>query len=621
LPAKIDFMKLTPSQKEAVTFTGGDAIIVAGAGSGKTLVLVEKVAWLVEELKVSPSEIAVITFTEKAAGELQERIARDDIFIGTIHAFASSLIRQHPSELGIDPDFQIMDEPLSMLERAVVIRKGLIELAEKGDSAAMEALENFGLRRSLKLLADLLSRNEFKPSPLLSLLLELKNRYQASKKEKRFLDFQDLEDLAIRLLRDPDQRRRHQEKYRWIFVDEFQDTSADQWKLLTLLHDPPNNRLVLVGDPRQSIYRFRGADPALFEKAKGEIGRRGGRILYLNENFRSQAGVIRFVNRVGERLFESFQPLIATRPSKGAGVERIELPETGSADERRGIEAERVAQKILDLKTKGIAWDEIALLFRTRRAIPFFEEAFQKEGIPYETRGGRSLLETPEVLSLNLWLRSLADPDDRIARTGLDYSPLKGITVSPEPDIGAMLETLFREALPRFIGQRGAERNLLEFKKLLLRLLTLGVRDLREMIAMIEGLRSDEARIPIPADGVTKGRVQLLTVHAAKGLEFPVVFLCDLAARGVAARSFTASEEEILLPKKDGGAKGLKERLVKSEEFLASEEREKEEELQESRRLLYVALTRAADLLIVPRESGKKETSRTRWIDLLHEDD
>ena len=601
-------MKLTPSQKEAVTYTQGDSIIVAGAGSGKTLVLAEKISFLIDSMNVDPARIVALTFTEKAAWELKERIGRE-MFIGTIHAFAASLIRQGAEFLEVNPEFEVMDEPLAMLEKTRVVRDGLLDLAEKGNPDALRALEEFGFRRSLKILTDLITKNEFGTSPLLPLLLQLKERYQSSKRNKRFLDFQDLEDLAVRLLRDPDQRQRYQEKYRWIFVDEFQDTSARQWEIFSLLHDT-KNRLVLVGDPRQSIYRFRKADPAIFEKASRTVQDRGGRILYLNENFRSRPEVLRFVNKVGGELFGgSFQPLVPTRPAKGAEVERIPLSPFKNSEERRKKEAEETVRKIRELLRGGFRGDEVALLFRTRRAVPFFEEELERAGIPYETRGGRSLLETTEVLSMILWLRSLAHPDDKIARTGLDYSPLKGITIAVEPDIKTLVETLFREALPRFPN---VERNLLEFKNLLLRLLQLGVKDLKEMTTMIEGLRSEEARIPIPADGPSKGRVQLLTVHAAKGLEFPVVFLCDPAGRVSGRRPFLTGEAEILLPEKDPEAEGLKERFQKSSEYLAREEKEKEEEFEESKRLLYVALTRASELLVIPMETRPEDRSERR---------
>lgn len=617
---------LTPSQQSAVFFNEGDSTLLAGAGSGKTSVIVEKVAVLVERLHVPSDKILVVTFTEKAAAEVKERIEKrcgqSGMTLGTLHGFAADILRNQ----GESPDLRILNEFLTSLEKGRCVREKTLTLIEERDPETLRAVERFGFKRSLKFFIDLMSEPAHRRGqhPFQSAFAAIQSHYEARKSALGAVDFDDLETRLLAFIKSAPQV--FESKFSWIIVDEFQDTSPIQWEILDCLRKAARCRIVLVGDPRQSIYRFRGADPSLFLKIGRELKQEGGKILELAENFRSSRGVVAFVNAVAEPLFtENFPPMKAMRKDEGF-VERLWI-EDGPAAEFRAAEASAVTQRLLELRSEGHLWKTMALLFKTRKAVPAYEEALRARGIPYRTSLGEPLLERPEILSLLFWMQKRAGTSASEASflsTALNHSLLKDFTEDLALDpLPAYLDGLFEKIIPLFPEK--AQANLKSFQNLTRDLMSLGVGHLKALVQNMMILRDEEARIPCPDAVDSKAdAVSILTVHGAKGLEWPIVALCDLKANPPRASSlYLAGEDgELLLKEDDGAAAGLKTSLIKTEAFTEKENREREEALEESKRLLYVALTRARDRLLLPlpivKSDGKSKTrSPSRWSDWL----
>lgn len=611
--------KLTPSQEEAILYAG-DCAIVAAPGSGKTAVLVEKAARLVEAQRVPLDRILLVTFSDRAASELKVRLARrlkkgvealDFLPIGTIHSFFAKRLRTAAALVDIRSDFQILEEPLARLQRLQGSRESLLKHLADRNPEAVAFVEHFGFHPAVRVASELISRNAV--SPYAALLGSLRSDYEAKKRALNSLDFQDLEEQGLKLL-----RIFPQPLFDWILVDEFQDTSPAQWEMMLLLHHPGENRLVVVGDPHQSIYRFRGARPELFDICCRRIESIGGRLFYLDHNFRSRPSILRFINRVSSRLFASPRPLVATRENGKGGVEILSFDSPDSAGDRRRAEAKRVAERLLELHRKGVPWEGIALLFRTRLAMSAYEEEFRKAAVPFTSASGMSLLERPEVIAALFALTLAADPNDRLARFGLEQMRLQGTELVPirEP-LREGFPEFIDKILPRFDGDPTASRNLSAFRDWVDRLLQLEPVPLGRLLETLKALREEEAPIPCPDPDSPLG-VRLLTAHGAKGLEFPFVFLCDLPVLPSPRRTpFVQTGNEILLwDKIDGG--GLKEPLVRSGEALRAEKEEKKEEAAEAARLLYVAMTRAEEELILPFPKGKNGPTGS-WLEKLRD--
>lgn len=634
---------LTSSQKAAVDYQDGDSAIIAAAGSGKTRVLVEKVGLLIREGKLPLESILIVTFTEKAAQELKSRIARrleisnskiENANIGTLHAIATKMLRLNSEFLDISPTFQVLSEFLTQLEKVRAVRDGFLAAIEERHPEALDITQRYGFARGIRLLMDCLSRPArhrnlgAADGTYAEIIQRVESDYRKKKSSKNFLDFDDLERLFLALLVQNGQEgpgKNLGQRFRWLIVDEFQDINRSQWEILSLLHRDHQNRLVIVGDPRQSIYRFRGAEASVFDESCQEIVQKGGQLFYLNENFRSSPDIIEFVNQVTQPLFENYPPMIA-QPSKADGeVTCLPLSVSSPAEEQRRHEAEEVSREIRSRQKEGYPLENITLLFRTRKAVPLYESALRNAGIAYETSIGEQLLEKPEILSLIFLMKKILSPEkvEALVDTGLQYSPLAGFNepIACEP-LSECLETLFEKAESFF--EKRQQNNLKAFKKLLEDLMGLGVEDLKSLVQTVQVLRDENVRISCPdaSDENVLEKVRLMTIHQAKGLEFPTVFLCDLATRTASPVRLYLEDENgcLILRETDHGATGLKDKMVKSDVFEKLEAREKEAEIEESKRLLYVALTRASERLILPLTAApekEKKTSSKGWADWI----
>lgn len=675
---------LTEKQREAVESWNESTAMIAGAGSGKTEVLTRRLLAVLESGKAGLHQILAITFTEKAAYDLKRRVAekmnpeqREEIpwaAIGTFHAFCLELIREHAPLLGLADNPGVWDEPTAKLAIHKVCRQALLKLLEEKDRDTLLAVQELDFKNILALLEELLhfrwhteslwdlSSGGAREKALMEAAQSLYRRcaaaYAEEKNRRRALDFQDLEILALRLLeKEKEIRNRMVSRFAYLFVDEAQDLNDLQKKILSLLFNPGKNTLCLVGDPKQSIYRFRGANVAGFDEWVRQITRTGGRRVALNENFRSRPRILDFVNRLFGELMgvQTYAPLEATRGEDPESLALLPVAASGgSARENREAEAEAIAAWIArEIRAGKRKCGDFALLFQTLKESRFYTQALQRAGIPYRLHGGRGFLEAQEVLDLLFILRLMNDLKDRLSLVGLMRSPLVGLS---DAEIFRMtrdkrpLEELFleREEAAWFIPlweersvKSGSEilTQAVEATHLapLLFLLDPSGTKLANVEQLIEWTRemerNEEMTLPelietfdelirrktpiaqAPASDIASDACQLLTVHTAKGLEYPVVLLPDLSRGEKPANlpyEFSREAGLGLSLRESGSPVGL---FTATERGEAIKQREKELETREKMRLLYVAMTRAREQLVLPRhETVKREGRWAQWI-------
>jgi ATP-dependent helicase/nuclease subunit A len=788
----------------------GEIAVSAAAGAGKTTALVEllrrRIAGSGPGPAIAPREVVAITFTERAGAELVARLGREladgvrerreagdaegaarladalrelpSLAVGTIHGFAAGLVRQHALEVGVDPDFAVLDEEgagellsAAALGAAVAALdlgdEGTRRLAGalggaravadaaaslvreratrgtsgsprgvEGDPAALararqelldaaaqlagmaglattatgrEALERLarsvveagvegshaGLAAATKgwrtgkrdppaLLAarDRLAEAawvlplvaaEVAAAPLAAALAdvvaETERRYAAAKLRAGALDFDDLLLRARDLLRDaPAVAADVQSRVRALLVDEYQDVNGLQAQIFELLGSPLR---VAVGDAKQSIYRFRGADVAVFAGLIDRLGGGRGRVVHLRENHRSVPGVVALVNAVfsgsgpGAGLGVPFGPEDELLASRSGGLapaaELLEDPEPGSGEERRLREARGVAARAAELVSGGRRPGEIAVLFRRLTHVAVFERALRAAGLPVRVGRGGGFYQAPEVRDLGELCACVEEPGDEVAWAAILRSPLCSIS-------DGSLVALARRGLSRLArldpaeagraltealggqtpaGEEGRLRRLLETW----RALRASRRrlDAGEALALaVEGLDLEAALLAGPdgerraanlrkavalahrqaargatladvaarlrrmalapprepeADGGQGDAIALVTVHQAKGLEWPVVFVPELAARPPSPPRRPVLDEagRVAVPPTGPAGEGAEETVTTARLRAASASAE----AAESQRLLYVALTRARDQIVLSGASGR----------------
>ncbi|MEP7356465.1 MAG: UvrD-helicase domain-containing protein, partial [Anaerolineales bacterium] len=503
--------------------------------------------------------------------------------------------------------------------------------------------------------------------------------YQAEKDVRQALDFDDLEAGAVALLAQPDVLRRWQRQIRALLVDEFQDTNERQRQIVEALAgvaDGLAGRLFVVGDAKQSIYRFRGAEVSVFQRLDQAIAARGGLALSLDWTFRAHVGLVEALNEIMAAVWDAssgpqrapdvaYTPLFADRmePRLGIGSPFIEfLVGVGDADLGRQASAQALARRLAELQAAGeLVWDDTALLFRAATAFPVYESALEAAGIPFVTVAGRGFYDRPEIRDLLNLLRALASPWDDLAMTGLLRSPAFGMSdaglyqmrwpagwdkpqslrlawsgelaelsatdceaaararqfvdeLSPLVDRVPVAELLkqvleathYSAILAAVEGGLRLQRNV---DKLLADAHASGLVAVAEFLERIELLQSVGAREgEAPAEA--GGALRLMTVHKAKGLEFPIVVLAD------AGRERPPSRERVLLSPAAGltvhasrlGAPPLRHRWARDAEKTLS--------VAEDLRVLYVAATRAREKLIVCGHSDGSAAS-SAWLSQL----
>ncbi len=775
-------MKLTKDQKKAVETVDSNVCVSAGAGTGKTSVLVERFLYLVSSRRAQTAEILAITFTEKAAQDMKSKIAKrlkdegleqarrdlENAYIGTIHAFCSRILKEHPIEAGVDPEFRVLqEEEADLLKEAALealiesrfresavfdllrvysdydIRNALkraIERMQTSDVSTPQVLSAPSSEITEKVLAALqplkklkdkesncaeaerilrtpisdwdqfeetkkvtsfFKRSQTKPeigmfkdafdewiaegaerlgesfrTTFLDLARDFGVRYSASKAERSSLDFNDLERKAYELLsgespRSAACRNLYQKKFKFIMIDEFQDTSPIQDKIISLIASPEN--LFIVGDWKQSIYGFRGSDPSVLIRKEKSFEKQKGERIALTQNFRSRAEILGEINSFFESLFSGvasvFEPLEAASSfpeKKDLSVEFLVVPrENESMAEVRMNEARVLAEKILEMVKSGrYEYRDFAMLFRATTDLYFYEYELRNYGIPYYVVGGRGFYKQPEIRDIISFLELLENPHLDIPLAAVLRSPFvqisdDGLFWLAERSRRLEPSKPFYEALLQFesIAELGVEdkAKLGEFRSFLFELLKekekwsisecvelilertkydryvlhlpqgkrhfANIRKLLEVarevevrepvhlgdfIRYVKGLETQEVRESEAQVEALEGNVvKLMTIHKAKGLEFKVVLLPDLNRKGEKRGASFLVDSEFGV-----GFKVLNESSRKFEETLTYKKiktKMVEESCQEAKRLLYVAMTRAKDHLILSGSAKGEE--------------
>jgi DNA helicase-2/ATP-dependent DNA helicase PcrA len=619
---------LNPAQQEAVEHVHGPLLVLAGAGSGKTRVLTARIAALIDRHGVPPDRIFAVTFTNKAAGEMKQRIGRllqrdpSGLWIGTFHSLSARLLRREAELLGFTRGFTIYDEDdrLSLVKRLQEQRGYSVKLFPP---RAVQALISAAKNRMMPA-GELAASSPF--DRLAQVAAEVYDAMGPALKAANAMDFDDLLLHPLTLFREhPDRLQAYQQRFRFILVDEFQDTNKAQYELIRKLGAHGN--VCAVGDDDQSIYGWRGADVRNMQEFLRDFP--GARLVRLEENYRSTQVVLDAANGV---IAENSGRIGKTLTTRRRGGESVTL--VAAADERD--EAEWVARE-LERRSAAGDWQyaEMAVLYRTNSQSRAMEEAFRRAGIPYRLIGATSFYERREVKDLLAYLRLIANPSDDEAFLRAVGVPRRGLGETSMATLGRaaaqwgkpLLETAriadrvpdlrpnVRENFRGFAGfidgltsraGRLPPAEILEqvikgtdFEAMLLAEGPEGADrwdNVRELVASAadwsEEVTDDpesgtplerflaEAALLSSADTVVGAEhgVTLMTLHTAKGLEWPVVVLSGL--------------EHGLFP------------LARAEE--------QPDGLEEERRLCYVGLTRAKDKLYLTWARARRRGGELR---------
>ena len=594
---------LNPHQRQAVVHGDGPLLILAGAGSGKTRTLTHRIAWLIRERGVSPREILAVTFTNKAAGEMRERLQKllgdtEGLWVSTFHSSCVRILRRELERAGFTAQFTIYDDgDQERLLKSVLQELNVAEQTMKPRAAAtaIDAAKNRGLW------PEDLPGGDYSTD----LLFKVYSRYQERLKLANALDFGDLLLWTVRLLEnDAEVRRRWQGRFRHLLVDEFQDTNQVQYRLIRLLAGGERN-LCVVGDDDQSIYRWRGAEVSNI--LNFEIDYPGCVTIRLEQNYRSTQTILAAAGGVVAcNLGRKGKTLWTENPAgEPLSVETL-------ADDLE--EARFVAGELARLRRAGRHLRDMAVFYRTNAQSRAFEEALVREKLPYVMVGGVNFFSRLEVKDILAYLRLLVNPADAVAARRIINVPARGIGAATveriatlEAEAGGLLPAC-RLALERGLLQGAAARRVAAFADLMAGFrdrLAAGtpyaelaadiieatgygallreerteeardrLRNLEELLAGMEEHAASEPTLAgyleqvalvtdLDAFDESLDRVALMTLHAAKGLEFPVVFM-------------TGMEEGLFPLARSGNG---------------------DEELEEERRLCYVGMTRAMEKL------------------------
>jgi len=578
--------KLNDKQREAVQMTDGPLLVVAGAGSGKTLVLTTRIAYLIIVKGVSPVNIGAVTFTNKAAREMKERISRilteqgyshslSSIFVGTFHSFCLRILRVHADKIGYHPSFIIFDERDQAKLIKIIIEKYKID--EKHFSPDLLLATISKLKNKL---VKPVNPDEITDDPFMKTVHQVYGAYQKMLKDQAAFDFDDLIMQTIILFEtQPAVKEFYQNLFHYLLVDEYQDTNWAQSYLIKMLSDKYKN-ICVVGDMDQAIYGWRQADVTNilnFEKQYPNT-----RAVILEENYRSTGNILAVANALISKNKARFEKNLFTSGGEG---EKAVLVTTASEVH----EAFFIVQAIMGtLKEKKYNYSDFAVLYRTNAQSRSLEEALVYHRIPYIVVGGFKFYDRKEVKDVLSYLRFIINPRDRVNFSRIAAVPPRGIgKVSLEKFFEAQIST---KAIQDFLilinslRQRMTDFNLSSFIREVIKVSGLENYYLSDKV---EGLNRWEnvselisAVIPYDAlpiqealasflDSITlasnedeeyqQEAVRLMTIHSAKGLEFTEVFI-----------------------------PGLEDNI-----FPHSRSKNTPSEMEEERRLCYVAITRA----------------------------
>ncbi len=557
----MDLSTLNKEQKEAVTTTDGALLVLAGAGSGKTRVLTMRIAYLIEEKKISPYEILAITFTNKAAKEMRERVSSligamaKNIQISTFHSFGLQIIRENCNLLGYDHNFVILDSD----DTLTVIKRILKDLNLDPKTYNPNAIKNkiSGCKNELM---TPIGYERFATSDFEKVVLEVYKRYQKTLKQNNSLDFDDLLVLPIELFKEhPEILERYQDRYQYVLIDEYQDTNQAQYILSKMIAYKYKN-ICVVGDPDQSIYSWRGANYRNILNFEKDY--KNAKTILLEENYRSTKTILEAANSVIKNNQGRKEKNLWS--SKGEGDK---ITYYRAYDERD--EAFYIIREIKQLLNRGIKEKEIAVLYRTNAQSHIFEEEFLKANLPFKIVGSIGFYSRKEIKDLLAYLRLIHNDKDNVSLMRIINVPKRGIGLK---SIQNLIEKADKEGTSMYdaitSGKEAAFKNTIEDLKRVSENLTL--TELVDKVLDTTGYRQElESEKTLEADirlenleefksitrafeetyGVIsledflletslisdveeykdeKDRISLMTIHSVKGLEFDYVFVTGL---------------------------------------------------------------------------------------------
>ena len=590
----MELNSLNDKQKEAVLYNDGPLLIIAGAGAGKTKTLTTKIAYLIEEENVHPYNILAITFTNKAAKEMKDRIhlligdEAKKIQVSTFHSFGLKLLRENYEQLGYDANFVIMDSDDSL----TVVKKILKDMNLDPKIYNPRAIRNKISSCKNEMMSPE-AYEKFAVSDYEKIVQEVYKKYEIKLQRNNSVDFDDLLLLPIELFKkNPDTLNKYQDLYKYLLIDEYQDTNEAQY-ILTKLLCAKNRKITCVGDDSQSIYSFRGANYKNilnFEKDYPDA-----KTILLEENYRSTSTILDAANQVIKNNIQRKDKNLWT--NRGIG-EKIKYYR--AFNERD--EAQYVIRKIKELVNRGTEYQDISVLYRTNAQSRVLEEEMLKENLPYRVIGSFYFYSRKEIKDLIAYLRLIHNSKDNVSLLRVINTPKRGIGLKT---IENLTERADLEGISMYDAITSGKE--LEFKHTIEKLKAISedltLTELIDKVLDASGLRAElEAEKSLEAEvrlenleefkSITKSfeereglisledflleislisdveeykddpnRISLMSVHSVKGLEFNHVFVVGM--------------EEGIFPHMNS--------LMENSE------------LEEERRLCYVAITRAKD--------------------------
>lgn len=615
--------KLNERQKEAVLATEGPVLVLAGAGSGKTTVLVNRIAYMISEKHIRPWNILAITFTNKAAREMKDRIERllgdtaKDMWIGTFHSVCVRILRSCIDLLGYSRDFVIYDTA----DTKTVMKECLRELDIDEKSFPVRNVFSIISNAKNDLMDAATFENVYKSDYRMSIIAKIYYRYQTKLRKNNAVDFDDIILNTVKILSEnPDVLSKYQDKFQYILVDEYQDTNNSQYLLINLLAQA-NRNLCVVGDDDQSIYKFRGANIGNilnFEDDYSDVQK-----ITLDQNYRSTQNILDAANsvisnnkgRMGKSLWTS----------NGDGNKVFVYTGTNEYDEARYI-----ARQIKKHFDEQGSFSDCAILYRTNAQSRVIEEMLMRESVPYKVLSGLRFYDRKEIKDIIAYLRVVYNPNDDVSLARIINEPKRKIgnaTLEKARNIAREKETSlydvishaddypeFKTAIKKLLGFSEIIKSLIKLKDTVTiedltgRILNdtgympalvmedtteskTRIENLGEFISVITEFEKNEETgntlgeflenisLVSDIDGYDENEdsAVLMTIHSAKGLEFPIVFLSGL--------------EEGLFP----GMRSM----------------ESDDDIEEERRLCYVAITRAKEQLYITKTISRTIHGKT----------
>lgn len=616
---------LNPKQKEAVLHTDGPLLILAGAGSGKTRVLTHRIAYLIDECGVNPWNIMAITFTNKAAGEMRERVdnlvgfGAESIWVSTFHSSCVRILRRHIENLGYTTSFSIYDSDDQKTLMRQVFKTLDIDTKQFKERSVLAAISSAKDKLITPEEFLLNAGGDFREKKT----GEIYKEYQKQLKKNNALDFDDLIVKTVELFQNnPQILDYYQERFRYIMVDEYQDTNMAQFKLVSLLASKYRN-LCVVGDDDQSIYRFRGADIQNILSFENTFP--GTMVIKLEQNYRSTQNILDAANEVIRHNFGRKDKTLWTANGEG---DKILFKQFDTAKD----EADFVVRQIRD---SGYSYQDQAVLYRTNAQSRLLEERCIFYNVPYRLVGGVNFYQRKEIKDILAYLKTIANGVDdlsviriiNVPKRGIGATTIGRVTAFASEHSMSFYDTLKEakqipgigkaaEKISRFIAQMEVFRAMAyseeySMKDLIDHILEdtgyeeelqeegeieaqTRLENIEELINKAAAYEEDsehptldefleQVALVADIDNVddTEDRVTLMTLHSAKGLEFPKVYLV-----------------------------GMEDGLFPGMMSIMSDDKT---EMEEERRLCYVGITRAKKELVLTASRQRMINGETRW--------